>query len=135
MNTTQDATLEQALSEAAAGRIPMEQLLDTLMEAQVFIPIRDAVGINGNQGIPLVLTAEDGTEVIILFSAPDKAKGFLADIPGYEGGLVAEFTWVLERIDGDYGVSINPDAETGLDLEPAQVATLRARGAASDTPS
>lgn len=130
MTQTLDSSLDQALEDTAAGRIPMDSLMDILMESQVFMPVRDTVGIKGNQGVPMILAAEDGTEVIILFSGPDKAKAFLAEIPEYEGGLITEFTWVLEKITGNYGVSLNPDSEQGLDLEPEMVQKLRLRCAA-----
>ena len=44
-------------------------------------------------------------------------KEFLKDYPGYEGGLLENFSWVIEKIGGGYGVILNPGMEVGLELE------------------
>ena len=50
---------------------------------------------------------------------------FVRDFPGYEGGLLAEFSWVLERTGSGVGISINPNWPVGMDLEPEMVQQLR----------
>ena len=55
--------------------------------------------------------------MLVLFTGPERAKAFVRDYPGYEGGLVAEFTWVLERLGVGFGISLNPGLEVGIDLE------------------
>jgi hypothetical protein len=75
--------------------------------------------------MPLTVRAEDNTEVLILFTSPERAKEFVGDYPGYDGGLLAEFTWILERTGSGIGISINPDWPVGIDLEPEMVQQLR----------
>ena len=62
---------------------------------------------------------------LILFTSPERAKTFVQDYPGYEGGLLAEFRWVLERTGSGVGVSINPNWPVGMDMEPEMVQQLR----------
>lgn len=69
--------------------------------------------------------------MLILFSRPERAKPFLDQLPGFEGGLLEELRWVLPKMGGGFGVAINPGAELGLDLEPGTV-TPSAQLAASD---
>ncbi len=45
--------------------------------------------------------------------------------PGYDGGLLTEFNWILERTGSGIGISINPDWPVGIDLEPEMVQQLR----------
>ena len=58
-------------------------------------------------------------------TSPDRAKSFLSDHPDYKGGLLTEFKWVLEKLGVGYGITINPDGELGMDLEPGMVDQLR----------
>ncbi len=106
-----------------------ESFMEYLMDTQVFMPIKDSIGIEGFTGsskaIPLTLNSEDNTEVLILFTSPERAKDFVSDFPGYEGGLLTEFSWVLERTGSGIGISINPNWPVGIDLEPDMVQQLK----------
>src|SRR5210317_1784686 len=93
--------LEQHLMAAQEGQKDDDAFMKYLMDTQVFMPVKDSIGIEGFTGsdkaVPLTLKAEEGVEVLILFTSPERAKTFVQDYPGYEGGLLAEFRWVLER--------------------------------------
>jgi len=121
--------LEQQLLDAQEGKITSEDFVRYLMETQVFMPVKDSIGIAGftssNKAMPLTVRAEDNTEVLILFTSPERAKDFVDDYPGYDGGLLAEFNWILERTGSGIGISINPDWPVGIDLEPEMVQQLR----------
>lgn len=121
--------LEEKLVAAQEGRLASEAFMDYLMDTQVFMPVKDSIGIGGFTGsdkaIPLTLKTEDDIEVLILFTSPERAKDFVVDYPGYDGGLLAEFSWILERTGSGIGISINPDWPVGIDLEPEMVQQLR----------
>lgn len=121
--------LEEKLMAAQEGQLPGNEFMHYLMDTQVFIPVKDSIGIEGftasDKAVPLTLKAEDDMETLILFSSPERAKVFLQDYPGYEGGLLVEFKWVLERAGTGFGISINPDWPVGMDLEPEMVRQLR----------
>jgi hypothetical protein len=121
--------LEQNLMAAQEGQMAGDAFMKYLMETQVFMPVKDSIGIEGFTGsdkaVPLTLKSEDGVEVLILFTSPERAKSFLEDYPGYEGGLLAEFKWVVERTGSGVGVSINPNWPVGMDMEPEMVQQLK----------
>jgi hypothetical protein len=121
--------LEEKMLAAQEGQLSGEEFMKYLMDTQVFMPVRDSVGIQGftssTQAIPLTLKSEDEIEVLILFTSPDRARDFVREFPGYEGGLLAEFSWVLERTGSGIGISINPDWPVGFDLEPGMVQQLK----------
>jgi hypothetical protein len=121
--------LEEKLLAAQEGQLPETEFMDYLMDTQVFMPVKDAIGIEGftsnTKAIPLTLTAEENVEVLILFTSPDRAKTFVKDFPGYDGGLLAEFKWVLKRTGSGVGISINPDWPVGFDLEPEMIRQLK----------
>ena len=121
--------LEVKMLAAQEGQLSSEEFVKYLMDTQVFMPVKDSVGIQGftssTKAIPLTLKSEDDVEVLILFTSPDRARDFLREFPGYEGGLLAEFSWVLERTGSGIGISINPDWPVGFDLEPGMVQQLK----------
>ena len=121
--------LEQKLMAAQEGSLPESEFMHYLLEAQVFMPVRDSINIAGFTGsdkaIPLTLHTEDALEVVVLFTSPDRAKNFVQDYPGYEGGLLVEFKWVLERTGSGVGLSLNPTWPVGMDLEAEMVQQLR----------
>ena len=121
--------LEQKLMKAQENGLPENEFMHYLLEAQVFMPVRDSIGIAGftasDKAIPLTLKTEDAVEVLVLFTSPDRAKGFVKDYPGYEGGLLVEFKWVLERTGSGVGISINPNWPVGMDMEPEMVQQLK----------
>jgi hypothetical protein len=121
--------LEQKLVTAQEGRLSSEEFMKYLLDTQVFMPVKDSIGIEGFTGsdkaIPLTLKTEDDIETLILFTSPDRAKTFVQDFPGFEGGLLVEFKWVLERTGSDVGISINPNWPVGMDMEPEMVQQLK----------
>jgi hypothetical protein len=121
--------LEHRLMQAQEGSLAEGEFMQYLLEAQVFMPVRDAIGIAGFTGstkaIPLTLDTEDALQVLVLFTSPERAKEFVQDFPGYEGGLLVEFKWVLERTGSGVGISLNPNWPVGIDLEPQVVQQLK----------
>ena len=54
------------------------------------------------------------------------AQEFVSDFPGYGGGLLTEFSWVLRKMDTPLGIALNPGFETGFDMDAEMVADLMA---------
>ena len=82
---------------------------------------------------PLVLSAEEGTPILVLFSSPERARPFLKDYPGFTGGILESFQWVLQNLGSGYGVMLNPDTDIGFDMEPDTVQELIQRLADGET--
>ena len=123
--------LEKSLLDAQEGKIPGEQFMQELMESQVYMPIfekqGDAIGNIqlDNRAKPLSVKDDTGAEYLILFTSPERATEFVKDFPGYgDGGLLAEFTWIMEKMGVGFGISLNPDWPVGIDLEPEIVKQL-----------
>jgi hypothetical protein len=120
--------LEQKLFDAQEGRLELDDFMNALFEAQLFMPVHEGRTVSNIQtstkAKPLSLTAEDGTEVLVLFTSPDRAKPFVKDYPGYEGGILTDLSWIFEHLGVGFGIALNPGHEIGLDLEPESVAQL-----------
>lgn len=120
--------LEKKLLAAWEGSMSGDEFMHELMGSEVFMPIEDDRVVEGIQlstrARPLVLDAEDGTRVLVLFTSPERAKTFLKDFPGYSGGLLAEFKWVMEKVGSGHGVTLNPGYEVGFDMEAEMLEQL-----------
>lgn len=120
--------LESQLLAAQEGRLSGEEFMTRLLGSQVFMPVRETHPIGGFQAsdkaVPLSLTSEDGTEVLVLFTSPERAKPFVQDHPAYQGGLLAEFRWVLEKMGDGVGIALNPGWAVGIDMAPGMVRQL-----------
>jgi len=121
--------LENKLVAAQQGQLDSDVFMQELLDSQIFMPVEDEPDrIQGFQrstrANPLTLENEDGVNVLVLFTSPERAKGFLQDFPAYSGGLLTEFSWILARIGSGIAVSINPGVEFGIDLDPHTVEQL-----------
>lgn len=119
--------LEKKLQAAIEGVLDSEDFMRELMTQQVFIPVQDEPesGIanfqRSTRATPLVVQDEDGRNILVLFTSPERAREFLADMPGFGGGLLADFSWILERMEPGFAIAVNPGLEFGMDIEPEDV--------------
>jgi len=122
--------LERKLRAAMDGVLSEDDFMRELMTEQVFIPIKDDKdhGIQGFQtttkATPLVIQDEDGQNILVLFTSPDRAKDFLCETPGYSGGLLADFAWIVERMEPGFAIVVNPGDDFGMDIEPENVTQM-----------
>lgn len=123
--------LEALLLEFHEGRLEPEEFARRLLDAQVFLPVKDEKhAIAGFQAStkaePLVVEDGEGNSILVLFSSPDRARDFLAAFPGYGGGMLTEFSWLLRRMGSGISIAINPEQTPGFDLDPEMVAMVAA---------
>lgn len=123
--------LEALLLEFDEGRLEPEEFARRLLDAQVFLPVKDEKhAIAGFQAStkaePLVVEDGEGNSLLVLFSSPDRARDFLAAFPGYGGGMLTEFSWILRRMGSGISIAINPEQTPGFDLDPEMVAMVAA---------
>ena len=123
--------LEKNLLSALEGALPGDDFISYLMDAQIFMPVADEPDrIKGFQrstrAQPLVLQDDEGGQVLILFTSPERAREFVREFPAYGGGLLTEFSWVLRRIGTPARIALNPGHEAGFDMDAEMVAALMA---------
>jgi hypothetical protein len=120
--------LENQLLKAQQGELSEGEFLQSLMDAELFMPVYEKHNIGNLQTTdkaqPLKLEDEDGCPVLVLFTSPDRAKPFVKDFPGYNGGLLVELTWVFEKLGAGFGIALNPGWPVGVDLQADAVAQL-----------
>lgn len=125
--------LEQQLHAAQTGQTPSDVFMKQLLAATLFMPVKDDAAVGGIQrstkAQPLVVEDETGAQALVLFTSPERAKPFLEHYPDFRGGLLTEFTWILDKMDPGFGIVVNPGDELGIDLEVELVEQMRAAAA------
>ncbi len=122
--------LEKLLADVTLGTVAAEDFVARLLAGdQVFMPVKDEKhAIAGFQAStkaqPLVIEDDEGTQILVLFTSPERAKPFAEMFPDFTGGLLAEFPWVLRRIGGGFPISLNPGWDVGMDFDAETVAQL-----------
>lgn len=119
--------IEHKLVAAQEGRLSSEDFMQELLEATLFLPVYDdsAAGIElSDKARPISIELEDGTEIMVVFTSPERAGEFLDQAPGQSGGILESFRWIVEHAGTGVGISINPGWDFGLDIEPEIVARL-----------
>lgn len=122
--------LEKLLADVTLGTVAPEDFVARLLAGdQVFMPIKDEKhAIAGFQAStkaqPLVIEDDEGTQILVLFTSPERAKPFAEMFPDFKGGLLVEFFWVLRRIGGGFPISLNPGWDVGMDFDAETVAQL-----------
>ena len=121
--------IEKQLVAAQEGRIDGETFMSELLKSELFMLILEQPSQVENQQTsntahPLTLEDEESNQVVVLFTSPERGKAFLQEYPGYQGGLVAEFTWILEKLGGGLGLTINPGWDNGFDMSPEMLQQL-----------
>jgi hypothetical protein len=125
--------IEKQLLAAQEGRITGEEFMAQLMKSELFMPILEQPSAVSNlqtshTAHPLTVEDEEQNQVVVLFTSPERGKFFLQEYPGYSGGLLAEFTWILEKLGSGLGLIINPGLQTGFDMSPEMLRQLGEQG-------
>ena len=132
MNFVPHNALEEQLAAVHAGQLDPESFVLQLVDQQLFMPVRDEKNpIQGfqrsTQAEPLIIEDADGERVLVVFTSPERAKPFVEHFPGFPGGLLTEFSWLLRRLGGGVPISLNPGWDIGMDFDADMVGQLITR--------
>jgi len=131
LDFTPSNEIEKALIAAQKGDIDIDNFMQQLLGAQLFFPIEDKHQIGGlqdtNKAKFLSLEDEDNQSILIAFSAPERGQTFLKDFPAYQGGLLVDIPWLIEKLGVGFGVSLNPGLPVGFDLEANMLEMIAAQ--------
>ena len=121
--------VERLLMEMQQGDLDPEAFARRLIDTELFMPVKDdkhqiAGFQTSTKAEPLVVEDDEGSRVLITFTSPERAKAFVAEFPGYGGGLLTEASWILRRMGENMGLAINPGDELGFDFDADMVAML-----------
>jgi len=83
--------------------------------------------MNQNSRKLLIIEDDEGERVLAVFTSPERAKPVVEHYPGFTGGILTEFSWLLRRIGGGVPIALNPGWEVGMDFDADMISQLIAQ--------
>lgn len=121
--------LESVLQSVRAGEAPAADFLQALPSSQVVVLLDTDPGPEGNwesSALPLVLNSPQGSPVLAIFTAPERAIAMTSQFPAFCHGLQIDCAWMLQRISAGVGLVVNPGTLMGMEIPPSVVTQLQA---------
>lgn len=127
--------LETVLDAVRSGNAPVSSFVDALVAGDIFVLLDKDPGPEGkwdDAASPLVLNNHQGTPVLAVFTAPERAIAMASQFPVFGYGLVIQCAWIMARVSPGVGVVINPGTLFGMEVPPSVVQGLQRELMAAD---
>lgn len=120
--------LELILATGLEGRLTARRLNETLLASQLHVMTDKEMqpGVWDMSAATLIVPSQRGFEVIPMFTSPVRYAEFPGWYPQFPHSQLVDFTWMLRGVGEGVGLHINPGWPVGLELQPDQVASLKA---------
>jgi hypothetical protein len=112
--------LEVALAQAQGGALPVQELLQILVDSDLAVPSAAEVVEDGSGFQPLLFPKEK-VQMLACFSDKSRIGEFASLVPYC---LVIKGRDLLRRMPPGYGLVINPETSTGFDISPEGIAKI-----------
>jgi hypothetical protein len=118
--------LEKRLLSVQRGHSPIEQLIETLVNAEVFILLdHEPIEANMKDASVFAVQNAEGGEFMAVFSSPARAQPIVTQHADFCHGLLVDFRWVLEVCEPASGMIVNPTWPVGLEIPAQGVVEIR----------
>lgn len=111
---------EVALVQAQEGRLPVQELLAALIDADLALPSATEVMMDGS-GFQPVLFPKDKVQMLACFSDKSRIGELSAQAPYCLGMKGRE---ILRRVPPGFGLVVNPGWLTGFDVSPEGIKNI-----------
>lgn len=117
---------DAAIREARAGRIAVQEMLRTVLAAQIFVPLAGPPRFEGKQLASwkpaTVHKQANGASFLLAFTDIPLATSFSKSSPEYNHGLLVEAQWLLTVLPPNHGVAFNVGGTSAFDWSPEGIA-------------
>jgi hypothetical protein len=100
-----------AIREARVGRVPIPEMLRSILAAQVLVPLAAPPVLEGNSvksWRPATLTKQDGgAQFLVAFTDTSLADNFFRSSPEHTYGFLVDVQWLLSALPKDHGIVFN----------------------------
>ncbi len=108
----QGSLLEAAIRAAHAGTLSSAEVIRTLATGKIAVPSKSEVGDNLSD-LRAVVLDKDGKSFLAVFSTVERAEA-LRNLAGY--CLLVDTLSVLQSLDADLGVVVNPGTDVVMEI-------------------
>ena len=120
--------LEGKIAAGQAGKLPLGDVLQALMESRVYTLVDKDPGPEGKWDdsiSPLILANQAGKPLLAVFTAEERAASWPQQYPQFKFGFFADFYWWVKGIDAAFGIVVNPGSSAGMELLAPLVQELK----------
>lgn len=119
--------IETLLLAVQSGNTSIADLLDALLEADVFILLdKDPQQDDGNENVlPLMLSNVHGKPVLAAFTAAERSIAMALEFPQFGFALPVALRKLLPTIRPGVGLVINPGTAMGLEMPAESVLRMQ----------
>jgi hypothetical protein len=99
-----------AIQLARQGRIPVKDMLESLVAGRVFVPLAAPPQIDGDairSWNPATVSKADGSQWLVAFTNAQLAAQFTKQNSHYSHGIQVSTRWVLEALPPACGLAVN----------------------------
>ncbi|HZB31783.1 MAG TPA: enhanced serine sensitivity protein SseB [Streptosporangiaceae bacterium] len=120
--------VEQTLAAARAGEVTDERLLDSLAEADLWVPL-PAGESEGRGALPIMVI--DDVEYVVVYTSEEQFKL----CAGKYSAAVTPGRAFARSLPPELGIAVNPGGEVGLPIQPVGVQVIRGEEIPADAGS
>jgi hypothetical protein len=124
------AEADAAISEARQGRLAVDDMLHTVLAAQVLVPLAEAPEMEGDRIAhwnPATITKRaDGSLYHVAFTDPAVAADYVKGNPQHAYVLLVEASWLVRILPPGQGIAFNLGSENSFEWSAEGVAEHRA---------
>lgn len=122
--------LDEALRNARAGTLSVEQLVHAVAAGAVVVPLAGPMPENAESGSwqPITMTKrDDGSQWLVVFTNAARAAEFARATPGVTDAIEARTAWVMKVMPPDHGLLCNPGSDDCFEWSSAGLAAYQAQ--------
>lgn len=100
----------EAIQLARQGRIPVKEMLSTLIASSLFVPLAappEMDGENIKSWKPATVSKGDGSQWLVTFTDAEVSAQFSKQNTGYSHGMRIDARWVLRAVPPGHGLVVN----------------------------
>lgn len=122
--------LDEALCNARAGTLSVEQLVHAVAAGAVVVPLAGPMPEDAESGSwqPITMTKrDDGSQWLVVFTNAARAAEFARATPGVTDAIEARTAWVMKVMPPDHGLLCNPGSDDCFEWSSAGLAAYQAQ--------
>lgn len=125
--------VEETLAAARAGQVPDERLLESLAEAELWVPLPGGAAAEEPSGestgqLKLPIMVIDDAKYVVVYTSEEQFKRCAGDL----SAAVTPGRAFARTLPPELGIAVNPGGEVGLPVPPSSVQAIRGEAAGEE---
>ncbi len=122
---------DTAIRDARAGRIPVPQMLQSVVAAQIYVPLAGPPVMEGDKvgrWNPATVTKQmDGSRFLVAFTDAALMAAFSKSNPQHSFAFLIDASWVLGAIPSGHGIAFNVGGDNAFEWSADGISAYKAK--------